>query len=432
MQQYIENSSSTNLKLNTEQEQALSLMLNEANRFILLTGDAGTGKSTVIREFITRIRQRGQQIEVSASTGIAATHLDGTTFYRVLKLHPAMNRVTYVPTSLAQVDVIVIDEVSMITAETFDAVFQEIIWIENNLKKKIRLVLVGDFYQLPPVTGKSYYNSHWLFESINFKRNFITIKLYQKMRTDENEFAAMLDLAKNGDPRFLEYINNSCSKTKFQGAPFLCGTREEANKICKYELLKLLGSEKVLKCNIITPPGVSARNKEHPQLETTLVLKVGARVMFTVNDRGNIQYSNGTLGRVTGFDENDRFVWVQIDNGPTIKVERVSLKDEIDENITYTQFPLRLSYAFTIHKAQGMTLEEVNIIPAGWDPGQLYVAISRARRAEKIYLSDKVTAQMLRVDHRVIIFSHQIDEEMKRRSQASFATQNPYMNARSY
>ncbi len=405
----------TDFKLNTEQEKALQIIEDRMYPYILLTGDAGTGKSTLIKRFIEDEKREGNNVIVSASTGFAASLLNGVTYYNAFHLYPGVengDKKVFVSAELSNVDTIIIDEVSMITAEMFDLIFQMLMHIRDKYGKIIKLVLVGDFSQLPPISGKGYINMHWLFESNAFN-NVLCIRLKTKVRqSDDSEFSEKLDLLRYRNGECIDYINNKSIKKVFQGYTFLCGKNDDAEAICKSMLSKLPGDEYKCDCEIIGGNLTNRlrRNLDVSQLEYSLLLKKGAHVRFTINDKSN-RYCNGTDGIVekivtSKLDRNyvEKIYVRRTDDNQLVEVGRVCIQLDGTSDIYISQFPLRLSYAMTIHKSQGMTFDKINIIPAGWEPGQLYVALSRAKHIEDIYLSEPITYEMLKCDPRVIKF----------------------------
>ena len=401
--------------LNVEQQNAINYLKSRNYPDLLLTGDAGTGKSTVIKTLIKEERMLGKNVVVTASTGFAASLLGGMTYYKAFNIYPGVeykSQSIVVPKNIIEADYIIIDEVSMITAEMFDLIFQELEYVRMCKNSNIQLILVGDFSQLPPITGKGYHNMHWLFESNAFK-NVQCIRLRNKVRQEDDlEFSVNLDKIKMQDDSCLDYINKNCSKEAFVNAPYLCGIREKAEEICKSYLRKLNGEEYEIDCEILGEglTSISRRYIECSRLEKVLLIKKEALVRFTINDDHG-RFVNGTEGVISGIipSEKDnqrveRIIVRRTDNNELIELERVTLLLDGSKDTYISQFPIRLSYAMTIHKAQGMTFDKVNIIPAGWEPGQLYVALSRARHIGDIFLYEEITPEMIKCDPRVIKF----------------------------
>lgn len=435
--------------LNKKQRYAFETMMEGNNVF--LTGDAGTGKTTVIKCFIDEAEKNGKSVLVSATTGIAAENIGygATTVHRALNI--SINFEEYkkkvkkrVPV-LEEADILIIDEISMCRFDLFNMIAKTII-TENeeraadrllgreDARDDIQLIVTGDFFQLPPVISKNdrdilcrmygddlqkggKLENGYAFQSEYWKyMNFEYIKLDEVLRQNDEGFRYVLNDIKYGNNirKSINYLENNTSEKVIQGAPFLVGTNAEADRINQSFLERLdKKTEKVFHADIsgkIEPADIKNINfaKEH------IVLNIGARVMITVNDL-NGKYVNGTIGTITEIvqehdwdGETEDYVKIKTDKGNTVvlkkydkQIEKQVVKEELKKNDlgqeekkekivreaigTFSQFPLKLAWAISIHKSQGQTFENLNIDPCCWDPGQFYVAVSRATSAKGIH-----------------------------------------------
>lgn len=403
---------------------------------VFLTGDGGTGKSHLIRLFIDYCRSSNLNVLVTASTGVAAFNIDGVTLHRAFDIPlgaVVFDKDSYnVDDTIVQSDVIIIEEISMVRLDIFDFVMNKISQANNKRKRvgkpNIQLVLVGDFLQLPPVlldNERYALNTHYkrdvgaafAFDSVFWNHfEFKYIILTEIVRQSNKEFITALNKVRVGDKSSIDYLYNNSSKELLDGAITLCGTNSETNSKNKEEINKLSGNLVEYKALIDGPIFES----ETPA-ELFLKLKVGARVMTLVNNT-DYAYNNGSFGTV--LELNDNTIKVKMDSGHTVYLERYTwtiyryelenteeyskqklTKKEIG---TFTQFPLKLAYAITIHKSQGQTYDKVNLSPYCWDCGQLYVALSRVRDLSSLHFNYKPDTKYLVISLNVIAFYNSI------------------------
>ena len=420
------------------QTQALKILATGANVF--LTGEPGSGKTYTINQYVSYLRSHGIEPAITASTGIAATHINGMTIHSWSgigikeKLNKAeLNSITsndYVLKRIGPAKVLIIDEISMLSPETLqiiDMVCREI--KKNNLPfGGIQVVLVGDFFQLPPVVKKNYneFSQESLFNeeqakfcydsSIWRQGEFITCYLTEQHRQDDGEFLQLLSKIRNNnfDAASLKLIQRR--KTDLikvpQHAPKLYSHNIDVDTINDRMLAKIpkevqffpmltKGHEaliKVMKKGCLSPE--------------QLYLKVGAAVMFTKNNPKE-GYVNGTLGIIEGFSPERELPIVCLRNGRKVTADYAEWTVEEDGRIRgrISQIPLRLAWAITIHKSQGISLDEAVIdLSKVFEFGQGYVALSRVRRLEGIYLLgwNKMAFQ---VDEEVLAKDHELRAE---------------------
>lgn len=410
---------------------------------VFLTGDAGTGKTYLLNEFIQDQKARNRNVMVCAPTGIAALHINGVTLHHQFKadIKTNVDTKTYdeVVYELADVDTLIIDEISICRIDLFEYVVKYIFGA-NSIRKqrnkpKIQVVLSGDFLQLPPVITEEdrkilnkFYNRDiamgFAFESQYWKMlDLHIVILTEVVRQENNEFLQILNRIRLGDKTAVDYIMQNCSKVPLQDAVNLYGKN---NSVTERNIAELnnLPTELYTHEAIIT----GAAKITDTNAEMILPLKVGARVMTLTNkemEDGSLIYGNGSLGTVVSI--NDDSVTVEFDDGFIENIEQYEWKIEeyYVENSNTTsfpklckreigkviQYPLKLAYAITIHKAQGQTYNAVNINPYTWDCGQLYVALSRVKDIKNLYITSEINYDYLVISLNVIKFYNEIVKE---------------------
>ena len=436
--------------LNGEQEAAIELLKSGVNVF--LTGEAGTGKSTLVREFIRRC---GHECIVLAPTGIAALNAGGTTIHSQMRFKPGLiDPVNLEPLTdenrcraLRMAKTIIIDEISMVRSDLFcamDARLREIapaVSRERPFGGK-QIVLVGDFMQLPPVVGgeeeREFVNEKlggkFAFETdLWAAAMFRTVFLRTIHRQNEDALFrnALNDLRHGKIESAVKVLNNHClGKKTFQVPPIcLCTTNREAKAINEYAQKKVKGDLHSFHAQIHG----SFPETDYPT-ESCLELIVGARVMVLCNQRkdGIIECVNGDIGVVSRFASGDSpIVEVQLDNGKKVELEphtweKGEYSHEADPETgkpvmrqdiigSFSQIPLRLAYAITIHKSQGLSFNRVYLrLGRGcFDHGQLYTALSRCRTLSGLQIDRPVTLEDLIIDESVVRFYADIDKLQK-------------------
>lgn len=404
--------------LRNKQELALNLMKQGKNVF--LTGDGGTGKTFVLNEFEQYCDQQDIDYMVCAPTGIAALQVNGVTIHRVFRLppRPLVEPVNSLPMTLKDIDVLIIEEISMVRIDLFDYIAKSVAILNNMRRRKgqndLQVIIAGDFFQLPPVItdkdrkileqfkygeelGKGYAFQSEYWDSFGF----IPVMLDEIIRQTDKEFINNLNKVRRGNIEGLDYFNRNSRKTEIEKAILLCGTNKAVNEKNNIEYNKLNTPEKVYTATITGE--VKDSDKMVPD---ELKLKIGCRIITVVTDSGG-RYYNGTLGTVS-FIRKDS-VDIITDDGvkATIspytwsinnyKAEQTNqkVKVSIEAIGSFTQLPLKLAYAATIHKSQGQTFDKVNLDPYCWDCGQLYVALSRVRTINGLHLTQLIQPRYL-------------------------------------
>lgn len=413
-------------KLTKEQSQALAIMNTGAN--IFLTGNAGTGKSFVLQSFIDQ--HKNDNVIVTAPTGVAALNVGGATLHRTLSLTPDDNLTTKIAKSndtLAEADILVVDEISMCRSDLFNYLIKTIHATEKKEKNHIQLVVVGDFCQLPPVVAteeeKAYFagGKEFAFNSDYWaKCKFTTITLKNVVRQKNRQFTDALNKIRIGDASGLDFIKKSSAKKKIKNAITLCGRNRTADDINE-ESLDLIDERPYRFESAIEG---TVKNSDKP-LPDTIYLKKTARVVIMINDKKG-KYSNGTIGVITDIAEqnDDPVVTVKLEDGDEValtpatwsiyKYELVKKGKKLSlEKVkvgSFTQIPLKPAYAVTIHKSQGQTYDAVNFDPEIWASGQLYVALSRVTDVKKLHCTSRITKAMVKLDPTIKQFYKKLND----------------------
>ena len=451
------------VKIDMEQNNELRTawdFVESTGRSIFLTGKAGTGKTTFLKTIMEHSRKRPI---VVAPTGVAAINAGGVTIHSFFQLPFS----PYVPGAkveskfdfgkekrkiIASSDLLIIDEISMVRADLLDAIDAVLRRFREHGQPfgGMQLLMIGDLAQLTPVVTpedermlKPYYDTPYFFGSKALQQiDYVTIQLTHVYRQQDESFIALLNEIREGHPS-AEALSklNSRSLTpgpspKGEGSGYIRLTTHNnlANFYNESELQKLPGRSYQYRAEVKgTFPEYS-----YPTAET-LVLKEGAQVMFVKNDpSGEHNYYNGRIGRVMEASENRLTVYCEGD-AEAIEVEplewenmRYTLNEqtrEIESEVqgTFKQLPLRLAWAITIHKSQGLTFDRA-IIDANqsFAPGQVYVALSRCRTLEGLVLASPLEPRAVINDERVDSYIAQQEYQAERSIQQLPALKQEY------
>lgn len=400
-----------------------------ADENLLILGSAGTGKSTFLK-WLRKQLEGKKSYAVLAPTGMAALNVGGQTIHSFFGLkrdalqggeawHKPRN-----PKIFSSLKLIVIDEISMVRADIFDTVDRFLRKFGPSPKKPfggVQMVLMGDLCQLPPVVRsdemsyfESFYPTPFFFSSHAWNDgDFGIVQFSQIFRQTDQPFIDILNQVRHGQTgtSLLSTLNQRLTQNPPTGAVVLAARNRTVEEINARNLAAL--KTPAATYNADTLGDVDPNSFTTPQ---QLVLKVGARVMFTRNDP-NQRWVNGSLAEVTHCGKAT--VTVKMPDGETHIVEPTkweTTKYKLDENTqsltatvagTFTQIPLTLAWALTIHKAQGQTIPTcvIDLSDGGtFAEGQLYVALSRARSLESIHLTTPITARHIKTNPAVLDF----------------------------
>jgi hypothetical protein len=391
-------------------------LLEAATPVVFVTGNAGTGKSTLIQYLRSVLNLR---LAVVAPTGVAALNVEGVTIHSLFHLPPKIHEDDDIKLVddrklYQKLELLIIDEVSMVRCDLMDSIDKFLRKIRSNALPfgGVQLLLVGDLFQLPPVApshewavlSAKGYASPYFFSSFSLQRTFLeSVELSDVQRQNDPVFVDMLNKLRIADEDDLEFViaelNRRCyRKDGPQTAITLTCTNSQADQINRTELQKLLYEEFVFIGRVEGEFNIEDDKLPSP---LNLTLKVGARVMFTKND-GARRWVNGTLGVVRHVDQTCISVELVSDSPgmvydvlpatwETYKYGFDAQEDRIVGRIAglYTQYPLMLAWAATIHKSQGKTLDNilVDLGTGAFAPGQVYVAMSRCRSIDGLLLA---------------------------------------------
>jgi len=438
---------------NTAFMQAVAFV-NQTNQNVFITGKAGTGKTT----FLKYIREHSyKKMAITAPTGVAAMNAGGTTLhslfwlpfgtfiedyelrwdeqdshiYNKSRLFSTIKLTKQRRAILQELELLVIDEVSMVRADTLDAINVILQSVRRDMRPfgGLQVLFIGDLYQLPPVVKdaewnvlRDHYSSVFFFNAKILRDNpLVMLELNKIYRQQDEGFNSILNAIRNNQctsdmlTTLNGYYQQDFVPNEEEQYITLTSHNRNADEINGAKLASLSG--KMLNLKAVVKDDFAQGS--YPA-EETLSLKIGAQVMFIRNDSGDERkYYNGKIGTVKDIDTVQGTVTVTFPDGPeSVTVKRETWEnirynydkgqDQIKEEIlgTFSQFPLRLAWAITIHKSQGLTFQKA-IIDAGtsFAAGQVYVALSRLTSLDGLVLKSIIPSYAIRTDYQVVEFA---------------------------
>ena len=383
------------------QSEALSILHTGANVF--LTGEPGSGKTHTVNAYIAWLRSHGIEPSITASTGIAATHVGGMTLHAwsgigiadrmTPELLDTIANKEHVAKRLQKAKVLIIDEVSMLSANVLsmvDEVVREVRHEPDRAFGGLQVVLVGDFFQLPPVSRSKV---EFAFKSpVWGKLNPLICYLTEQHRQEDGQFLSVLGAIRAGDWDHTHVSLITAREAEYdsieEGVPQLFTHNADVDRINSEQLGKLPGNSKTFAMSASGSTALAEALKRGCLSPETLILKEGAVVMATKNNPV-AGYANGTLGIVIGFERGTNNPIVETRDGRelTIAPAEWAVEEGGKVKAKLTQIPLKLAWAITIHKSQGQSLDAAAMdLSRSFEYGQGYVALSRVRSLAGVHL----------------------------------------------
>jgi ATP-dependent DNA helicase PIF1 len=410
----------------SKEQQDFIQEIEESGENYFITGKAGTGKSTVLQGLKKSTKKK---FVVAAPTGVAALNVGGQTIHSLFKLSIKFQEPDDIKVNkstaklLSKIDMLIIDEVSMLRADILDAMNIILQKSKNNFEPfgGVQVVMFGDLYQLPPIISdneiaqyfKDKYSSHYFFAAHVWSGASLVLKeLTTIFRQDDKEFQSILNSIRirDFDSNLLNKLNERVQDASVtESIVTLALTNRTVSQINEEALDKISSQAYEYDADISGDMEKSAFPTEE-----TLTLKVGAQVMFLKNDPEQ-RWVNGTIGEVEYLSDDNIEIKVADEIHEIKKTKWDKIKYSYDESTqkikeevvsSFTQYPLRLAWAITVHKSQGQTLNRVifDIERGAFAHGQTYVALSRCSSFEGLFLKKPIRARDIIVDPRISEF----------------------------
>lgn len=419
--------------------QSKALAILKSGRNVFLTGSAGAGKTYVLNQYINYLKEHKVGVAVTASTGIAATHMNGQTIHSwsgigirdevSMKQLSNLKEKKYFRDKMDAVKVLVIDEISMLHRNQLELVNRVLKYFKGNQMAfgGIQVVFSGDFFQLPPIGNESessrqkfaFMSDAWL------EAEPVICYLSEQHRQTENDLNLILNEIRSGEvtQKSIDLLESRVEFHPDEGEQEtkLFTHNADVDRINQMHLEQIGSHSRFFKAVVKGNEALREMLKKSVLALENLELKTGAQVMFIKNNY-EVGYVNGTLGRVTGFTEKGNPLVKTFDNDLIeAKAETWAIEDESGKPLaSFIQIPLRLAWAITVHKSQGMTLDKAMIdLSRAFEQGQGYVALSRLKDLSGLKLRGlnqtalEVDELAMRADRRFRELSAESDDSLE-------------------
>ncbi|MFO8053011.1 MAG: AAA family ATPase [Candidatus Omnitrophota bacterium] len=416
------------------QQEAMKILKMGYN--VCLTGSPGSGKTFLLNKYIDFLKKEGVKVGATASTGIAATHISGVTIHSWSGIgikneisqkdiqHLLKKR--WLRKRLQNTKVLIIDEMSMLPAHRLDLVNQIIQAFKSNHFQPfggIQVVLSGDFFQLPPVSKKNEPPSYFINHSRAWEEMGLRVcYLDEQWRQTDQEYLTVLnDIRTNSVSNQTVKLLQKQNRNGFNGSikpPKFYTHNVDVEAENKRELAKIQTKSHRFIMESEGPEVLVNALKQSCLASEELVLKLNAPVLFLKNNF-NKGYVNGTLGKVADFKEGEPIVKTTDKRYITVTPEEWNIEEDGVVKAKVTQLPLRLAWAITVHKSQGMNLDAAEIdLSRSFEPGMGYVALSRVRSLKGVHLKGfndmafQVNREALELDRQLQSLSRQVAKRL--------------------
>lgn len=389
-------------QLTDDQRKALDIMSEGYNCFLTSNG-AGCGKSYLLNIFIKSMRERGKNVIVTASTGCAAVHINGSTFHSVNKLGlgkddvkiltQQMKRNKKVSKMWRESNILIIEEISMLDTDYFEKMSQVIADVRGNINPfgGIQVILCGDMLQLPAINCKNMIFEGNVWKNLKMKNLLLTTIVRQQ----DKEFISILQELRFGKMthEIFKYLEARCKKHDNEDILKLYPLRKDVDAENLKKLNKIESPEKVFEAKFGSTCSdgiVNSKNYEALEKDMVarrhLVLKIGAKVLYLVNNSAEKLY-NGIRGTIIGFEGS--YPIVKFRHKEVVVTPHSWRRENSEGTFTFTQLPLLCCWSLSVHKCQGFSLDEaeIDLGKSIFESGQAYVALSRIRSIDGVYIS---------------------------------------------
>ncbi|XID75812.1 AAA family ATPase [Alkanindiges sp. WGS2144] len=427
-------------------QQSTALNILKSGKNVFLTGSAGAGKTYTLNQYIEYLKARKVPVAVTASTGIAATHMNGMTIHTwtgigikdQLTEHDLkkLKERKYLRDHIEKAKVLIIDEISMLHARQFDLINQVLKYFKDDDKPfgGMQIIVAGDFFQLPPVgkAGESNRDKFAFMASAWLEAGFEICYLTEQHRQDDNQLDQILNEIRLGQVSAdsVQMLQSTQHQALEADITRLFTHNADVDQINEQHLVAIKNKAHVFEAQTEGNEKLLMTLTSSVRAPETLVLKKGAKVMFVKNNFEE-GYINGTLGEVVGFIKDEEYgelpeIKLRDDTVLVVEPSEWSIENEQGKVIaSFKQIPLRHAWAITVHKSQGMTLEAAEIdLSQTFEKGQGYVALSRLKSLSGLRLLGfnqkalELDSLAMKADQRFLELSGEAEQEWQHKDAA--------------